>query len=352
MIDLSAEIQMIWDHDEALQLGALTELSRSVRHVSDDRIIQADVETLRKMGCFFVPDNYYLVGILGEYITQYKYGLYHSEFCTLAERLAIPLRVQNGAVVGFVGYSNTGTDWDSYNSDEGEEETSSGPGIVIPYLYPPKHVFEKGRFIFCEPIWYAKAIRDGYICIVDGLFDAIRLNQNGINACSLCGSKLTPWHILYLSFIRNKIVLHDNDAAGVRLAEECKRKMQHCSSFQFDTTKDIDDFLKDPKRLELFLTRFEKLRETDFIVQDNLFVSPRNATRLLQPLSPEVKEPELADETRIWDQSQDKQILESGAAVLEKLKKKGQAVGYIRSAQTSISEVLKQRLEDQSNGQS
>lgn len=315
MIDLTDWVDRIWEVDRELQESCLRAFPSDIRHVLNKKMADEDFEMLKRLKAFYIPDDFYLVGILGQEVTQYKYGIYRNGYCTISERLAIPLRTPNGRIIGLVGYSNTGVDsevaeQDAYDTnnvdlatgndtgfrcaqratlDRVEETTrfsgsssgdSGGSGdsgdsgwqdgnradttrqaeletseefhqaqTVIKYLYPPSYVFEKGRYLYCEPAWFRNAIQDGYICLTDGLFDTIRLNQNGINAASFCGSNLTNWHKLYLSFIPLKIIVGDNDNAGVKLVEKCKKELQGCVRYEFRHTKDIDDYLKNEENV-------------------------------------------------------------------------------------------------------
>lgn len=268
MFDLTEYINIIWEQDTDLQLECLHTLSQEIRGVSSEEIISKDVEYWRNIGMFYVPDELYLVDRLGDRIVSYKYGVYRDQFCTLAGRIAIPLRVLTGGVIGFVGYSNSIENAGLYDDP-----------VLIKYLFPPDYILQKSRFIFCEPDWFEAALRDQYVCITDGVFDAIRLNQYGIHAVSLCGSNLSAWHKMYLGFIRNIVVVADNDNAGVRLAQQCLNSFKYCSWLKFDATKDIDDFLKDPIRLLKVKRIFDK-KSFLFFSSDLFSVVPHGGEEL------------------------------------------------------------------------
>lgn len=285
MINLKDWVDSVWRNDADLQTEFLKVLVSDIRHVSDESIQEQDIAYLRSLGAFYIPDDIYLKMVVGDEVTQYKYGVYRYGYCTLSERLAIPMWTPNGRVIGFIGYSNSGVDetvsvedidnFEATNmfseldssdidseSDDIHEAVSSSKGklgIVIKYLYPPSYVMTKGKYIFCHPSWFKKALADGYVCITDGIFDAIRLNQNGINAFSLCGSKLTDWHKLYLSLFDKIIVIHDNDSAGVALANKCCKELNNCSKLSFVGTKDIDDFLKSADNIKLFKSKLNTI---------------------------------------------------------------------------------------------
>ena len=237
-MNLQQDIDTIWIKDEQMQMECMEDLT-VIRKVFDDQMVQQDIAFWRSLGLFYVPSDQYMKDKLGSHITQFQYGLYRAGYCSLYDRVAIPLRSLTGDVLGFAGYlcSEPSGDTSDYMSS-------------VKYLFPPEHVLDKSRYVYCEPDWFKGALSDEYICIVDGLFDAIRLNQNGIHAVSLCGSRLTEWHKMYLSFIKRKIVIADNDSAGVRLAEQCLRSMTGVSWMRFSGFKDIDDWMKSKDRAD------------------------------------------------------------------------------------------------------
>lgn len=279
MRDLRYGIQHIWNTDEDLQRQCLESLVTRIRGVMDADIVARDIESLVKLGAFFVPDDLYMILHFGESIMDYQYGLYRGYRCTIAGRLAIPMEFLDGNVYGFIGYSNE-DDSEPGDIDLGKvseelsrlgeivdmelEEDSEYKSTFIKYLYPPQFVMEKARYMFIGREEYRKAIEDGYICITDGLFDKHRLSTLGYNAVSLCGSSLTSWHKYYLSFIPHKIVIADNDRAGVKLARVCKSQLEGCIQLSFPKTKDIDDFLKTKEGIREFQGAFDYLKSVDF----------------------------------------------------------------------------------------
>lgn len=280
MRDLRYGVQHIWATDEEMQLACLESLITQIRGVSDPDIVARDVESLVRIGAFYVPDDYYMIMHFGDSITKYEYGLYRGNQCTIAGRLAIPMEFLDGGIYGFIGYSNESDQPSSYEVSNEEisaeisklagvpsEETSleeGAPTTFIKYLYPPQFVMEKARYMFIDREEYIKALKDGYICITDGVFDKHRLSSMGYNAVSLCGSNLTKWHRYYLSFIPHKIVIADNDSAGVKLARICKSQLDGCVQLSFPVTKDIDDFLKTKEGIAQFESAFSVMQDSNF----------------------------------------------------------------------------------------
>lgn len=258
VIDWSFGIQKLWEHDEAYQTICLEGILTQIRQHDDEEVMKLHLNYLKEQGAFFVHNDDYMPQYFGEAIKDQSYGIYTAgKWCSLAGRLAIPLRLFDGSVIGFVGYSSKPEDYDP-------------SAVFIKYLYPPKQVFNKGRFFYITPEEFTKAVSDRYICIVDGIFDKIILQCMGINSVSLCGSSLTSWHKYYLSFIKHKIIIADNDLAGRRLASYCKCNFSDCVEVLQAETGDIDSMLRTTSALETFKKCFEEMKTEGFILSHKL----------------------------------------------------------------------------------
>lgn len=248
---LTAGIKSVWEEDEEQQEMFIKFILQEIRnnHGTD---LDLTYQYLKDLGAFYVPNDEYLEHHFGTEIKKFEYGLYNGGLCKIYQSLAIPLRYLDGKVIGFVAYDN-GND-------------SSDPDNFIKYQYPAKHVWDKKRYMFIERDELAKAIKDGYIFIVDGIFDKIRLQTLGYNATSLCGSSLTEWHELYLKPIKHKIVLPDNDKAGTSLSKWCQRRLDNCIEFKQGDEWDIDDWLKTDEGKEIFNCLYEESKSEGFIM--------------------------------------------------------------------------------------
>lgn len=257
-IDFTTGITKLWSAEEEYQTAVLQGIIANVRHIKDPAILNLHLEYLKKQGAFFVHNDEYMTQYFDETIKDPKYGIYSFEnHCNLAGRLAIPIRLFDGTVRGFIGYSNKPAD---YASDE----------VFIKYLYPPKKSFYKGRYFYITAEEYTQAVQDDYICIVDGIFDKIILQCLGINAVSLCGSSLTEWHIRYLKFIKHKIIIADNDTAGRRFSSYCRYALENCIEIIQPETNDIDSFLRDDAAVSRFQKQFEEMKSEGFILSRQL----------------------------------------------------------------------------------
>ena len=229
---LESGIKSVWEKHSDFQTDVLHGLLAEIRGMNHD-CIESMFNYLKGIGAFYVPYHDYFTEYFDNSIVDYNYGVYVNGINRYLFRLAIPMRILNNDIVGFIGYSNT----NDFNED----------GLVIKYLYPPKSVIEKSRYLFIEPDEYRKAIADGYVCVVDGIFDKINLQANGINAVCLCGSEFSSYHEMYLSLIKNIVIIADNDSAGNKLVYQIKRKFPSAVCIKQQVSKDIDAFMCDKK---------------------------------------------------------------------------------------------------------
>lgn len=246
---LQAGLNRIWEIDAEYQNEILRGFMKDIRNIPSD-YLDSYIERMRSIGSFFNPNDEYMKEVFGKEIMQPRYGIYESDesnkFCM---RLMMPLRFFDGSVVGFVGYSPV----------ENEE------GRTIKYLYPRKEILEKSRILATEVDVFKKAIKDGYICLTDGYFDAFSLNVYGINAASLCGSALTEYHKLFLDKIKVKIIIPDNDKAGTKLEKKIKSVWRNSRAIHQSVTKDIDEYLSDSSRIKNFVEKFNWWRNIGFL---------------------------------------------------------------------------------------
>ena len=246
---LQAGLNKIWEMDGEYQEEILRDFMRDIRNIPEN-YLDAYVNRLKSIGAFFNPNDEYMKIVFGSEITQSRYGIYDSdESNKYTMRLMMPLRFFDNSIVGFVGYSPV-------------ENTE---GRTIKYLYPRKEVLEKSRILATEVDVFKKAINDGYICLTDGYFDAFSLNVYGINAASLCGSAVTKYHKLFLSKIKTKIIIPDNDKAGTKLEKTIKTLWPNSRAIHQSETKDIDEFLGNSSNIEKICKSFNDWGRRGFL---------------------------------------------------------------------------------------
>lgn len=211
---------------ERVQEKYLAEQLEYLRIVAEAR--NMPVEYIIAARGVFIPNDDFMYEVFGSEITQYD--CYRDSLCVWNNAVIFPVRDVTNKVRGFAGFFPL----DYLKKDED----------VNYYAYSSQSVMEKGRFMYFPQGGISKAIDDGYLLIVDGLFDAISLCGNGYNAASLMGSNLTPEIIMQLRFIKKIIVPADNDNPGYLLYDKMKKRLSNVVLYQQGYTKDIDALLK------------------------------------------------------------------------------------------------------------
>lgn len=233
-------IQKAWKEDEASQKAFL----QTICDARGMRMFDAS-----KYDMLFIPNNEYLSLYCGEIIKNPEYGVYdYDGKCIWDNTLLIPIKDLTGKIAGIGAFN-------PFNYVQAHETQDWS---IIYYYYSGKQFFKKGLFLFCPNDSYRKALDDGYIIVVDGLFDAISLTEAGYNAAALMGSSLTNERVVLLRLIDNIIVIPDNDDAGLELAKNIERKVKGSRVLKQAFDKDVDGALKSENR-GIMLQMIEKV---------------------------------------------------------------------------------------------
>ena len=199
-----------------------------------------DIELLKGCKAIFVPNDDYLAFYCGEEIKQEKYGVYHDYFnCYWNNNLVLPIQNLKGEIKGLAGFN-------PFIYSEVKEGISSDNY----YQYSVKSAFEKGRYLFCTEGTYSRALREGYLFLVDGIFDALSVANAGFNAAAMMGSTVTQEILMQLRFIKRVILLGDNDEAGYKVYQVLRKSLRNVELVKQGYTKDVDDLLKSDKRVD------------------------------------------------------------------------------------------------------
>ncbi|MEY8333088.1 toprim domain-containing protein [Lachnospiraceae bacterium 47-T17] len=240
----------IWENASVAQLRYLQIIAK-LRRVETSLLKQCDM--------LFIPNDEYLALHCGKDIKQYEYGCYlQSDVCIWTGHLLIPIRDVAGYVRGFAGFH-------PFHYAEAKETEDKS---ITYYSYSAKDVFPKSKYLYCPGNCYERAIKDGYIFLVDGIFDAASLWYAGFNAAALMGSIPTEYILMQLRFIRRVILISDNDEAGYRLYINLKRQLDNVALLKQGGTKDADELLKSKKREE-----FVQLLKTIVLGDDLIRIS-------------------------------------------------------------------------------
>jgi len=86
-------------------------------------------------------------------------------------------------------------------------------------------------------------IQEGYIVVVEGIFDVIRLEEYGIPAVALMGNKLMDYHKRFLSRFDRVVYVSDADDAGALGKNKVLREVPNAVHYGIKgLSKDVDEF--------------------------------------------------------------------------------------------------------------
>ena len=211
------------------------------------------VQPLLDNEMLFVPNDEYLTHYFGESIAHPSYGCYSNGACVWANQLIVPIKNLAGVVKGFAAFN-------PFNYAEAKE---TGDKSITYYSYSSKDVFPKSKYLFCPGDSYARALDDGYLLLVDGLFDAVSLRYAGFNAAALLGSIPTQYLLMQLRFVKRVILLADNDEAGYKLFTALRRQLRNVELYKQASTKDADELLRSEQRDEFIASLTKVVKEGD-----------------------------------------------------------------------------------------
>lgn len=225
-------IDSIYEKDLESQKHYITTTCRDLR----GRML----DILFDMKAFYVPNNEYMIEHFGHGIMNPKYDCYMFDGqCKWAHHLVIPVTDVTGKVVGFTGYNPyVKLAYEKQNRTKEEEEIAKMPR----YKESSMQLMNKSKYFLC-PLGIKKAIDDGYIILIDGVFDALSLAQEGYNSFAILGSSVSEYVKFCLSFVDLIYVAYDNDYAGDKLYNTMKLAFPNTLAIRQDKCKDIDEFI-------------------------------------------------------------------------------------------------------------
>lgn len=200
----------------------------------------ASYDNLSHFDAIFVPNNDYLKNF-DSTVMDVSAGMYNEDgFCIWNNQLMLPIYDVHDDVRGFAAF-------DPFVY--ADVHSNAGGGNY--YTYSSSSVMSKKRFMLGTKGIFKKAYEDGYLCITDGVFDTISLDSIGVNSAALMGSSLTPEILFQLRFIKNVILVQDNDDAGLQLANKLLKVHHGATVFKQRYSKDFDGALNSDNRDEV-----------------------------------------------------------------------------------------------------
>jgi len=225
--DLAGIFRKVLAEDIKSQKHYVGIVMRDVRGIDYESVVPFEV--------IFIPNNEYLTHFAGNDIKNPMYGLYDPDGeCRYVGDILIPLKLISGVCCGWVAF-------DPIVKARAEQTKDFSESY---YELPPSSIMKKGKVLFVRPEVYKKSLNDEYICLIDGVFDNISLDYHGFNSGSFLGSEVNSDNMFLLMFIKNLIVIPDNDEAGLKFVKSIRKfrpDARVCNQFW---CKDADDVLK------------------------------------------------------------------------------------------------------------
>lgn len=240
-------IQKIYTTDLKSQQVFIENICEKVRHMKSDIIY--------KLGGFFVPNDEYMIKMMGSEIVMLDYDCYDAfGNCKWNSYLVFPIYNVVGEVVGLTGFNPI--------NKLKQQESDENWDLEV-YKKSSKRLFEAGNYIFSKQDIFYEARKQGYIILTDGNFDTISALQEGLVAGALLGSHFSDVVISMLKFIDIIYLSVDNDEAGIKLLRQLRRYLPNVRAIMQNKYKDLDDLLKSEYKEE-FLKKFEQNRKSRF----------------------------------------------------------------------------------------
>lgn len=196
---------------------------REHRFMEDEEAIARLSAVMIERECFFVPFNDYLSKVHGLAAVTAFSEFYKAGKCTLTGSMVMPLRTVSGDLLGYL---------------------KNNPKAIDKYNYPEKRGFDKNKYLQTTKQAYAKGFQEGYMCIVEGVYDEMAVSSLGIPCTSLAGSSLGFNKKMLLDFFNTKLIISDNDKAGKTLFAECKKLFTGKVIAVKVPEKDVDKYLR------------------------------------------------------------------------------------------------------------
>lgn len=239
-------LNKVWKEDSEAQKTYLSYILKNARSSSEDLLNGTDA--------IFVPNLDYLVTYFGDIIKSEEFDIYGKDgYTKYLHCVLIPIYDSLGKIVATTAYNpeqtiiNKSINQLKMKTDKTEQDIKDLEELMnkkdLKYILPSAKRISGANYMYFPKGVYEKSINDGYIVVVDGMFDAISLNHYGINAGALMGSKVTPVKLFTLSFIDKVFVANDNDLAGLQVLNNIKNSLDNVIPIKNRKTSDIDEYI-------------------------------------------------------------------------------------------------------------
>lgn len=230
MIGIEHLIDLIYSEDIDSQIHYLNVLSE---------IRRIDVKYMMSLKAFFVPNEKYLLEIMGSDALNSSYDLYNSNgYCKWVGYLMIPVRDCKNKIISFTGWCPFSKSLKDLNKEDYEKYEH----LKFKYQDSSSKVFDKSKHLFI-PNGYRKMLEDDYLILTDGVFDCLDFASMGFSAGCNLGSYVSDEILFIMSLPSKRFVAYDNDEAGLKFYNSVK-KIKNTTCIIQSKFKDFDDFIR------------------------------------------------------------------------------------------------------------
>lgn len=245
---MESGLKRIYDEDYEVQKKYLDFIMEKARGT--------DSSIFKNVSAFFVPNEDYLADRFGNIAREDSFDLYvNNNYCRFLHKIMIPVYNTEDRVVGMIGYDFEQTELARKikRLENIENRTEKQEKLLeqlrerkgLKYILPSIKRIKGSNYLYFPKGCYRKALEMKYVVVVDGIFDCIQLNNNGIPAVSLMGSEVTKVKLFLLSLFDTVFVAYDNDASGVKVLKSIQKSLRRVVPIKNRKTGDIDDYIRE-----------------------------------------------------------------------------------------------------------
>lgn len=187
-----------------------------------------DLKTIINAGIMYIPD----LGELDYFGEEKGYkgeelGINEEIEFLYEEGYLIPIRDVENEIIFYINYS--------FERDKSKK-----------YIMVHPNIYERDKEVRLSGLHnYKKALEKDTIVLVEGYFDQLRLEAEGIAAFAILGTKLTEFQKMFISPFKRAIYIKDNDTSGEYAFKKYQKELDNIVSFDIlPSYEDVDNLGK------------------------------------------------------------------------------------------------------------
>lgn len=208
------------------------------------------LDTYLKAGILGVPDRE------GELLTEHLNNINHN-ITELGFKESETYKLGNGFIIPVWSSTMEPLFFISYNPDR-EKDPKFKSGKYINVMPDGKREqLSSMRIYGLENT--AQALKEKVLFVSEGVFDKLRLQAEGLPACSTLGSEIGLYHKRVFSRFEKIVYIGDNDAPGKKSRDSFLKMLPKTVVYKVPRGKDIDEFgAKYPKEFDAFISELKR----------------------------------------------------------------------------------------------